>query len=417
MLAPSKEWATLPFALLTVATAVSTLSASRAMSLHGRRPLFVAGSLCGAMGGGLAALAIVQSSFVTFCVANMLLGIFQACAQYYRFAVSEVVLADLRSRAIGHVVGAGLVAAIAGPTLATWARDVFAPHTFAGSYMAVLVLALVSIGVLWGLRLDKPVIVDRTRQLGAVWRLQALPGYRMAAANAAIGYTVMIFVMTATPLAIVDCGLSIGSAGSVIQWHLLSMFAPGLFSGKLVARWGSSRVMQLGASLFGVGCSVALTGTSLPFFGIALALNGLAWNFMYVGSTHALTQALETQSPQDRALGQSVSEFFTFALVALGSLLAGAVFNAFGWSQVNAVVLPFLGLGLLLTLWSVGPGKPTPRSSLDKTSYAKPRPECNRAPVLVWNIATGAGAVGNLPSSPGGCPRCLAGFHPGSVAD
>ena len=353
LLAPSKEWATLPFALLTVATAISTLSVARAMSLHGRRPLFVAGSLCGAVGGGMAALAIVQGSFAMFCLANMLLGAFQACAQYYRFAVSEVVPADLRSRAIGHVVGAGLVAAIAGPTLATWARDAVAPHTFAGSYLAVLVLALLSIGVLWHLRLDKPVAVHRTRQLAAVWRLIRLPGYRVAAANAAIGYTVMIFVMTATPLAVVDCGLSISSAGSVIQWHLLSMFAPGLFSGKLIARWGSSRVMLLGATLFAAGCGVALTGTSLAAFGIALALNGLAWNFMYVGATHALTQALEHQHPQDRALGQSMSEFFTFSLVALGSLLAGAVFNAFGWSHVNAVTLPLLGVGVLLTLWGV----------------------------------------------------------------
>lgn len=353
LLAPSKEWATLPFALLTVATAISTLSVSQAMSRYGRRPLFIVGSLCGVAGGGLGAFAIAHGSFIAFCGANMLLGVFQACAQYYRFAVSEVVAPDARSRAVGHVVAAGLFAAIVGPTLATWARDVLAPHTFAGSYLAVLLLALASASVLWNLRLGQPAIVNTVFQLEAVRRVFRLPGFGMAAVNAAIGYTVMIFVMTATPLAVVGCGLPVDAAGSVIQWHLLSMFAPGLFSGKLVGRWGSNRVMQIGAMLFALGCGVAIAGTSLPSFGIALALNGLAWNLMYVAATHALTQALELQSPQDRALGQSISEFFTFTMVALGSLLAGAVFNVLGWSSVNAVVLPLLVLSILATVWQV----------------------------------------------------------------
>jgi len=166
-----------------------------------------------------------------------------------------------------------------------------------------------------------------------------------------VGYTVMIFVMTASPLAVVGCGLPLGDAAFVIQWHLVSMFAPGFFSGKMVARWGSARVMLFGALLFAAGCGTALAGTSLPFFGIALALNGLAWNLMYVSATHALTQALELQSPQDRALGQSMGEFFTFTLVALGSLLAGTVFNRYGWTQVNVVVAPLLLASVVLTLW------------------------------------------------------------------
>lgn len=351
LLAPSKEWATLPFALLTVATALSTLGISQAMSRHGRGPLFMAGALCGLTGGALAALAIVRNSFLAFCVANMLLGIFQACAQYYRFAVSESVSIEARSRAIGHVVAAGLFAAVVGPVMATWARDVFAPHTFAGSYLTVALLALASGGILSKLRLGKPTTVNSVLERDSVWRVLRLPGFGIAATNAAIGYTVMIFVMTATPLAVVGCGLSVNAAGSVIQWHLLSMFAPGLFSGKLVARWGSSRVMQLGAVLFALGCGVAIVGTSLPHFGIALAINGLAWNLMYVGATHALTQTLEFQSPQDRALGQSISEFLTFTMVALGSLLAGAVLNRFGWSNVNAFVLPLLAGSVLITLW------------------------------------------------------------------
>ncbi len=350
VLAPSIGWATLPFALLTVGTALSTLGVSHAMTRYGRRPVFVMGALCGAVGGAIAAWAIVHGSFWGFCAANMLFGAFQACAQYYRFAVTEVVTTSQRARALGYVTAAGLVAAVVGPSLATWVKDALAPHTFAGSYLAVLALALVSMAVLGRLQLAIPVAQRRALSFLGVRRVLGLPGYGVASLSAATGYAVMIFVMTATPLAVVGCGLSVGAAGSVIQWHLVSMFAPGFFSGGWIARFGSTRVIQAGIALFGLACAVALTDQSLPNFGIALVLNGVAWHLMYVGATHALVVALDNQSAENKALGQSISEFLTFSMVAAGSLLAGAVFNGWGWGSINITVLAVLALAAVFAL-------------------------------------------------------------------
>lgn len=178
----------------------------------------------------------------------------------------------------------------------------------------------------------------------------------MAVSNGALAYAIMIFVMTATPLAVLGCGLSVGAAASVIQWHLLCMFAPGFFTGRLIARHGLTSILLLGAALFVAGVSIAWSGTSLLHFGGALALNGLAWNFMFVGASTLLAQGFAEASAADRARAQAADEFVTFAAVATGSLLAGAVFDSQGWNAVNALILPWTALAALSTLcfWRIG---------------------------------------------------------------
>lgn len=351
MLAPTRSLATLPFALVTVATALSTIPVSLCMARWGRKPVFAAGALAGALGGGLAAYAIIDGSFAWFCAANMLLGLYQACAQYYRFAAIESAHADYKSRAVGMVIGGGIVAAIVGPTLAAWARDALAPHTFAGSYLAVVGLAGASAYLLSRLSLTQVAPRQDATSSTPLLALARNPSFIAAVSNSALGYAIMIFVMTATPLAVLGCGLSVGAAASVIQWHLLSMFAPGLFTGRLIARWGVAPALLLGAGLFAAGSAVALSGLSLGHFAVALILNGLAWNLMFVGGTTLLAEGFADAPAADRARAQAANEFITFAAVAICSLFAGVLFDSGGWSRVNWVVLPFLGLAAGSTLW------------------------------------------------------------------
>lgn len=355
MLAPTQALATLPFALVTVATACSTIPVSLAMARWGRQPLFMLGAVAGCVGGGLAAWAIVRGSFALFCVAMLFQGLFQASAQYYRFAATEAATADFRPRAIGLVIGGGVLAALLGPTLAAWARDALAPHTFAASYLVVLGLALLSGLVLTRLRLAPQVSTASTAPPTPWLTLMARPQFIVAVSNSAVAYAVMMLVMTATPLAVVGCGLTVGDAATVIQWHLFAMFAPGFFSGKLVARWGVRRVLLLGAALFTLATLPALLGLTRLHFGVALALNGLAWNLMFVGGTSLLTQGFAADAAVDRARAQAAGEFITFAAVACGSLAAGALYSNQGWVVVNLLVLPLLALAVGATLWQARP--------------------------------------------------------------
>ncbi|WP_342618201.1 MFS transporter [Rhodoferax sp. GW822-FHT02A01] len=353
MLAPARSLATLPFALVTVATALSTIPVSLSMARWGRKPLFLLGTLAGVTGGCLAAMAIVQSSFLWFCIANLFLGVFQASAQYYRFAATEAASLDFRPKAIGLVIAGGVVATVAGPTLAAWARDALAPHTFAGSYLSVLALSAASALVLSRLQLPRNAPGPAQTASTPLRVFLRNPSFIAAVTNSTLGYATMIFVMTATPLAVLGCGLTVGNAASVIQWHLLAMFAPGFFTGRLIERWGVYSIQLAGGALYVLGGVVALTGTTLSTFVCALALYGVAWNFSFVGGTNLLTQVLAHASAGDRARAQAANEFLTFAAVAIGSLLAGATFDASGWGTVNGLVFPLSAAIVSVTLWSL----------------------------------------------------------------
>ena len=88
------------------------------------------------------------------------------------------------------------------------------------------------------------------------------PTYLVAAAGGMIAFGVMSFVMAASPLAIVMCGLSKTEAPVTIFVHVMGMFVPAFFTGHLIARYGVFNVMIGGIVLLVAGVAVALTGVT-----------------------------------------------------------------------------------------------------------------------------------------------------------
>jgi MFS family permease len=354
-LADDKALATLPFSLITVAAALTTIFASFLMARVGRRAGFVLGAGVGALGGAVSVWAIFHHSFWAFCAGTATVGVFQAFAQYYRLAAADAVGLEGKSRAISTVLAGGVVAAVCGPLLAAWSKDWLAPVAFAGSYALVTGFGLLSIALLALLYRDAAPIVNTTatheaaRPLGEIVRQ---PIFAAALANNALGYAVMMFVMTATPIAAVACGHTIGDGAAIIQWHLVGMFAPSLFSARLIKHFGVLRVIGAGIVLSGLCGVLALRSTDLPHFYAALACLGVGWNFMFVGGSTLLAQSYR---PSERAKTQATSEFTTFAFSALGSLFAGQLLARFGWVTINAAIFPLLAAAAVATLgyaWS-----------------------------------------------------------------
>jgi MFS family permease len=354
-LATNKALATLPFSLITVAAALTTVFASFLMARIGRRAGFLLGSGVGALGGSISVWAIFHHSFWAFCAGTATVGVFQAFAQYYRLAAADAVGPLARSRAISTVLTGGVVAAVLGPWLAASSKDWLAPVAFAGSYALVTALGLISMVLLaFAYRDVMPaasaaVAAEAPRPLGQIVRQ---PVFVAALANNALGYAVMMFVMTATPIAAVACGHTIGDGAQIIQWHLVGMFAPSLFSARLIQRFGVLRVIGCGIVLSALCGVLALRSTDLPHFYAALACLGVGWNFMFVGGTTLLSQSYR---PAERAKTQATSEFTTFAFSALGSLFAGQLLTRFGWTTINLAIFPLLGLAAMATLgyaWS-----------------------------------------------------------------
>lgn len=353
-LADDKALATLPFSLITVAAALTTIFASFLMARIGRRAGFALGAAVGAAGGAISVHAIFIHSFGLFCCGTATVGVFQAFAQYYRLAAADAVDAPSKGRAISTVLTGGVIAAVLGPALAAWSRDWLAPITFAGSYALVTLLGIGSLAlVLLAYRNVAPPCASAAQahaddaQARPLARIVMQPIFLAALANNAIGYMVMMFVMTATPIAAVACGHTIGDGARIIQWHLVGMYAPSFFAARLIARFGVLRVIGAGIVLSAACGAIALAATDLPHFYAALACLGVGWNFMFVGGTTLLAQSYRSN---ERAKTQATSEFTTFACTALASLSAGQLLARFGWHVVNASIFPALAIAACATL-------------------------------------------------------------------
>lgn len=73
--------------------------------------------------GLIAALGIVLSSFLVFCLGTCLAGFYSSYVQSYRFAATDNATGAQSQKAIARVMIGGLVAAIIGPQLVIWTRD------------------------------------------------------------------------------------------------------------------------------------------------------------------------------------------------------------------------------------------------------------------------------------------------------
>jgi MFS family permease len=166
----------------------------------------------------------------------------------------------------------------------------------------------------------------------------------------------MNLVMTSSPLAIVGCGFDKSDASDVVTLHVLAMFAPSFFTGHLIARFGTERIIAAGLTILAAAGAVAMAGVALENFYIALILLGLGWNFGFIGATTLLTSA---QRPEERGRLQGLNDLVVFGGVTLASFSSGGLMNCAGgsvqagWQMVNLAMLPFLVLagGALIWLW------------------------------------------------------------------
>jgi MFS family permease len=171
------------------------------------------------------------------------------------------------------------------------------------------------------------------------------PAYMVAAAGAMIAFGVMSFVMAASPLAIVQCGLSKSEAPITIFVHVMGMFIPAFFTGHLITRFGIFNVMTAGIALLIAGVAVALMGTTVWHFRGALGLNGVGWNFMFVGATTLLTT---TYRPAERGKAQAFNDFMVFGTTATASLFASIVLEVEGWAVLNYLAFALVCVALLV---------------------------------------------------------------------
>ncbi|MGG6296249.1 MFS transporter [Leptolyngbya sp. AN02str] len=340
--------ATLPLALLQLAVMAATIPASLLMQRVGRSLGFGVGTVIGMVGAGLGAIAIFVKSFPLFCLATVLVGVFNGFSGFYRFAAADAAEDSFRAQAISLVVAGGVVAAVLGPNLANVSKDWFPNAAFVGSFLAIVVLQLLALPLLALVKIPQPLPSEQQTIGRSLSQISQQPTFRVAVLGSMVGYGVMALLMTATPLAMVAIAHPFHSAASVIQWHVLGMFAPSFFTGFLIARFGVLTIVLCGVLLNLACVGINLAGTSVEHFHIALTLLGLGWNFMFVGSSTLLT---ETYIPTEEAKTQAMHDFLMMGFVALSTFLSGQLLEQLGWGAVNLASLPLLLAVLVAVLW------------------------------------------------------------------
>ena len=357
-LATDKSLATLPIAAQFVGTMLASVPAAMLMQRLGRKTTFMIAALFGISGGTIGYQAIINHHFGFFVFGTFTVGIFQGFANYMRYAAAESVDTKNKSKAISFVMLGGVFAAVIGPNLAKYSREWIDDAEFAGSYSAVIGLYVIILLVFSFLKFEqvnKSVHLDsdnnKSRDTGRPLLIIAKqPRYIVALISGMFGYSVMSFVMTATPLAMDQSAFLFSDIAMVIQWHVLAMFAPSFFTGNLIVRFGVVKILFSGV-VFGLLCvCINLLGTGFWHYSIALVCLGVSWNFLYVGSTSMITDAYEEK---EKNKAQALNDFAVFSMVTVAALSSGALQNSFGWQAVNIGAIPILVVIFLALIWLV----------------------------------------------------------------
>src|SRR5690606_25200517 len=179
-------------------------------------------------------------------------------------------------------------------------------------------------------------------------KIAAQPRFIVAVIAGMVAFGTMSFVMSASPLAIVACGLPHAEAHWVILLHVLGMFVPSFFTGHLITRYGTLNVMFAGIAIFLAGIAAALAGVSEWHFRISLTLNGVGWNFLFIGATALVTTCYR---PNERGKAQAMNDFLIFGTTATASFLAGFLHERLGWHPLNWYSILLLAVALLAVSW------------------------------------------------------------------
>lgn len=347
-MAPVGWMATLPVTGYVVGGALSTMPVARLQARLGRKRAFQIGLIVAAASAALCALAAFTHHFWLLVAATLVAGFYSANASLYRFAGPELAAPAFKERAISLVLAGGIVGAFVGPNLANATRSMLAVP-FAGAYLALVAVALVSLLTMSAIRFPE----HRPPAPGAAHgrplaELVRQPVFLVSVAACALGYGVMNLLMAATPIAMQLCQHPFGHTALVLEWHVLGMFVPSFFTGHLIRRFGALPVMGVGVLLNAACVAVALSGVELMQFLLALMALGVGWNFLYVGGTTLFTQAYR---PEEKIRAQGTLDFCVFSTMAASSFASGALITTQGWAWLNLGSLLPIGLVGLALLW------------------------------------------------------------------
>ena len=347
VLAPDKGLATLPITAMVIGMWFGTLPVGWLARRFGRRFALQTGSVFGVLSGLISYSAVMHGQFWLLLIGTFCGGLYAAAHNSYRFAAADTASEAFRPKIVSWVLAGGVFAAVIGPQLVIFTRDLLSPHMFAASYLGQSACALLAAIVLMFVKIPPlpATRVENARPLGAIVRT---PRFIVAVACGMASYAMMNMVMTSAPLAMIGCGHSVTDATLGIQWHVLAMYAPSFVTGSLISRFGVERITGIGLGLIALTAVVGLAGITVAHFWSALVLLGVGWNLAFIGATTMVTQC---HRPHERNKVQAFNDFLIFGSMAVASFSSGQLLEYLGWQAINEVIFPTVLAAGAMLVW------------------------------------------------------------------
>ncbi|WP_395725675.1 MFS transporter [Nakamurella sp.] len=334
-------------ALVAVPLAVLAARSGRRISLGLAWAMATTGSVA------LVAAAQLADSNRLFASALLIYGLGisgagSAASLQSRYAATDLAPPEHRSRQLSLVVWATTIGTVLGPNLGAPGEalaESLGLTAMAGPFViaaAMLTLATVTILLL---RPD-PLLLAAThthvdphgRTSGtraAMARAWRIGGARFALVSMCAAHTVMVGVMTMTPVHMDHHGASITVVGLTISIHVLGMFAFSPLVGIAADRLGRSPVIVAGGGTLLLATLVAGTaGSSMGQVTAGLFLLGVGWSLVLVPASTLLTESVPAA---DRTRVQGGSDAAMNVSAAIGAAGSGPLLGLIGFGGLNAL--------------------------------------------------------------------------------
>ena len=332
--------ATLPMTLMIIGIALSAPIASKLMSIWGRKKGFIFSSFLSTFALLLCSLSIYNQNFIIFAVGNFLIGSSQAFSNQYRFAASESVSQEYIPRSISIILLLGIISALLSTNFSEYFKDYFPDYLFLGSYIFLSITAIIPIFILLFYE-DNENIKNKSKfQYKTIVSLLKNIKILQSIISAGFGYFIMAIIMTATPLHMhLVNNFTLFQTSIVIQFHVIGMFLPSLFSGDLVKKFGNTNIIYSGVIILFMSIII---NTSFDFYYsylVGLILLGIGWNFLFVSGSSLLVVSYEEK---DKFTAQGLNDFIVFSTQGIGALSAGFLLYYSNWKILNILCIPLL---------------------------------------------------------------------------
>jgi len=333
---------TLPLTLMILGVAAGVVPAAMLAKGKGRKFAVYIGLSCALIAAFIAVVALKIAHFELFAFASLLIGVGGGFNQQLRFAAIESSLHEKDiPKTLAILMLSGVFAAFLGPEIAVVGKDLLhSPYGYAGSF---LLLAMLVCGAMFIMLFFKNPVMQADIVVGEARDLKDIikqPIFLIAICTAAIGFALMSYLMTATPISMHYMqGHSLQETKWVIQSHSAAMYLPSLIAPWLIKYLRLKGLMLTGTLIYSLVAFIALSGHEVMHYWWALILLGIGWNFLFLTGTSLLPQSYHAS---ERHKVQATNDFVLFGFQAAASLLAGWVLFSAGWHWVVLTSLPFI---------------------------------------------------------------------------